>query len=173
MGQGPKVCVGTITGAQGLKGAFKVKSFTEDPRDIATYGPLYDKEGRLLFELELMHPVKGIWVARTPTITTREASEALKGTELYVDRSLLPEVLETETYYHADLEGMTVKDTEGNPLGHVEAVHDFGAGPLLEIFVTASKKSYLMPFTTESIPEVRPDQREVHVQRSVLESFQN
>ncbi len=150
-----RVCVGTITGPQGLGGLLRVKAFTEVPEDVAAYGPVSDEQGRQRFTLTVTGRAKGAVVVRIEGIDDRQRAEALTGTRLYVPRAALPEVEEQETYYHADLIGLAAEDRHGAPLGRVKAVHNFGAGDLLELEEAAPGAGPLMvPFTRAAVPLV-------------------
>ncbi len=146
------VCLGVITGVRGLKGEVRIKSFTAEPEDVAAYGPLSDKSGSRRFNLRVTGKVKGLIIGRIADINGREAAEALKGCELYVPRSALPET-EDEAYYHADLVGLAAETTTGEALGEVIAVYDFGAGDVLEISGGANG-TVMVPFTHQVVPEV-------------------
>ena len=148
--------MGVIVGAKGIKGEVKIKSFTEDPEDIAAYGPLMDASGKTTFNLKIVGLSKGLPVARIKGISDRNAAEALKGTELYVSRDRLPETEEEEEYYHADLIGLPVFFQDGTKFGTILRLHDFGAGDMLEIVPEGKgeKAAVLVPFTVEMVPEV-------------------
>lgn len=145
------VCVGAIAGAFGVGGEVRLKSFTAEPRAIASYGPLMTEDGARSFTVTLTRPVTGGLGARLSGVTTREQAEALRGTTLWVARSALPNLPDDE-FYHADLIGLTVFDPGGARLGRVKAVHDHGAGDILEI--TGESGSILLPFTREAVPTV-------------------
>ncbi len=147
-----RVCLGVVTGARGLRGDVRIKTFTADPRDLASYGPVSDEDGRRRFEIRVVGTAKGQLVARIEGIGDRTAAEALKGEKLYVDRAVLPE-LEEEEYYHADLVGLTVELVTGEELGTVRAVHDFGAGDVLDV-AGEGKGSLMVPFTRDAVPTV-------------------
>jgi 16S rRNA processing protein RimM len=147
-----RVCVGVISGAHGVRGEVKVKTFTADPAAVAAYGPVADESGARLFELSLSRATKGGVIARVAGVGDRDAAQALKGTKLYVDRDVLPEPARDE-FYHADLIGLAVELRDGKAVGRVKAVHDFGAGDLLEI-VLPDGRTELLPFTREAVPEV-------------------
>jgi len=147
-----RVCVGLITGAHGVRGLVKVKPFTDDPAAVAAYGPLTDQSGRRRFALELLSFGKGQWLARVDGVSDRTAAEALRGTRLYVDRQALPEPDEDE-FYHADLIGLRAELTDGATLGRVRAVHDFGAGDVVEIDRPGGG-SVMVPFTRAVVPIV-------------------
>ena len=147
-----RVCVGVIGGVHGVKGIVKVKPFTADPADVAAYGPLTDPAGKRVFALRLLSMHKGQWLARIDGIDDRTAAEALRGTELYADRGRLPEP-EADEFYHADLIGLAAVGTDGQQVGTVRAVHDFGAGDIVEI-ACAGGPPLLLPFTRQAVPEV-------------------
>lgn len=146
-----RVCVGAIAGAFGVRGEVRLKSFTSDPRAIADYGPLTSEDGTRSFTVTLTRPVTGGLGARLSGVATREEAEALKGTTLWAARSALPSLPDDE-FYHADLIGLEAYDPGGVLLGRVRAVHDHGAGDILEI--TSPKGALLLPFTREIVPSV-------------------
>jgi len=146
------VVLGIITSAHGIRGEVKLKSFTEDPEAIAGYGPLGTKAGGTL-QIEWLKPSRNGFIARIKGVTDRNQAEALRGTELHVDRSKLPEPVEGEFYY-ADLIGLQAETPDGDVYGKVIAIHDFGAGDLMEVQLTGSSKTELIAFTAESIPVI-------------------
>lgn len=146
-----RICVGAISGAFGVQGEVRLKSFCTDPEDIASYGPLWSEDGLRQFKLKLTRPVAGGLGARLTGIETKEQADALKGISLYVDRKRLPRLPDDE-FYHADLIGLEVRDPGGKILGTVRAVHNHGAGDLLEI--SGAGTDLLLPFTMAVIPTV-------------------
>jgi 16S rRNA processing protein RimM len=147
-----RVCVGVIAGAHGVKGAARVKSFTAAPAAIAAYGPVWDESGERRFELEVIGELKGAVLVTIAGVTDREAAEALKGVRLYVDRAVLPEP-EADEFYHADLVGLAAELSDGTPLGEVRAVHNFGAGDVIEVG-PPDGPSVMVPFTRAAVPVV-------------------
>ncbi len=143
------VCVGAIAGAFGVHGEARIKSFCAEPGEIVRYSPLSTEEGRE-FRLRITRPLKGAFAARLSGVETREAAESLRGTRLYAPRERLPALAEDE-YYHADLIGLEVVDTGGALLGRVRAVHDFGAGDVVEV---AGPAELMLPFTRAAVPTV-------------------
>ncbi|MDP6692080.1 MAG: ribosome maturation factor RimM, partial [Alphaproteobacteria bacterium] len=128
-----RLLLGEIVAAHGIKGLVKLRSFTEMPEDILAYGALRNDAGKIV-ELTLRGPTKGGLLAAVKGIADRDGAEAMKGTKLYVARGVLPELpADEEEFYHADLIGLAVELTDGTAFGQVKAVHDFGAGDLLEI----------------------------------------
>lgn len=148
------VCLGVITAPHGVRGQVRIHTFTETPEAVAAYGPVTDDAGRV-WRLRLRGPCKGGVVAAIEGIGERDAAERLKGQKLHVARAALPEP-EEETYYYSDLIGLEVRAQDGTRLGEVVAVHDFGAGDLIEIRLD-SRRTVLLPFTAAAVPEVDVD----------------
>ncbi len=141
-----------VIGAQGLKGEVRAKAFTAAPESLARYRALRAKDGRI-FHLSSARLVKGdIVVLRLDEVASREAAEALKGTELFVSREAL-EAPASGEFYHADLLGLRAEDEEGRHIGTLQAIHNFGAGDVLEIAVPGGD-SVMVPFTHEFAPTV-------------------
>jgi 16S rRNA processing protein RimM len=147
-----RVLMGIITGAHGVRGEVRVKSFTAEPKAIAGYGPLEDEGGGRRFALALRGAVKGVLIARLDGVADRNAAERLKGTRLYLPRAALPAPGEDE-FYHADLVGLAVALKDGTELGRVRAVLAFGAGDSLEVEKSAGGV-VIVPFTAAVVPVV-------------------
>jgi 16S rRNA processing protein RimM len=146
------VCVAQIGAPHGVRGAFKLRCFTEMPENVAAYGPVCDETGRPLFALRILAEHKGALVVAAQGIEDRDAAEALRGTHLYVPRERLPEPEEDE-FYHEDLVGLTARAPDGTPLGRVIAVHNHGAGDILEVKLEPGRTE-LVPFTRAAVPAV-------------------
>ncbi len=147
-----RVCLGAVTGAHGIRGLVKVKPFTENPEDVAAYGPVEDESGARRFKLAVSGQHKETVIVQVEGVADRDSAEALRGTRFYVPRSALPEP-EDGAYYHADLIGLAVVTVSGEALGRVTAMHDFGAGDLIE-YVSVDGASRMLPFTEATVPEV-------------------
>jgi len=148
-----RVMLGAIAGAHGVRGDVRLKSFAGEPEAIAAYGPLEDEDGSRRFEIVSLRPGKGALIARIKGITDRAMAEALKGTALYVAKDRLPPP-EPGTWYHDDLVGLAAVLQDGSALGAVIAIHNFGAGDLIEIRLEGSRKTVLVPFTEANVPDV-------------------
>jgi 16S rRNA processing protein RimM len=148
-----RICVGAIAGAFGVAGEVRLKSFCAEPEAIASYGPLFTEDGSRSFTIRLTRPVAGGLGARVSGVATKEQADALRGTSLFADRHKLPSLPDDE-YYHADLIGLEVRDTGGALLGRVQAVHNHGAGDLLEIAGLPGQDAVLIPFTRAAVPTV-------------------
>ncbi len=147
---GAFVCVGVIAAAHGIRGEVKVRSYTEDAASFASYGPLWDEKGGRRFEMTVVGGAKDGVVASIRGVASRNAAEALRGTKLFVPRAALP-ALGGEEFYYADLIGLAAQLADGSPLGTVAAVHNFGAGDVIEI---KGRTVLDLPFTRAVVPIV-------------------
>ena len=150
---GDLLLVGRVAGAFGVRGEVRITSFTAEPLALVDYKTLLREDGSPALTLTGGRVAKGGVVARAAEVTTREEAEALRGLRLYIPRAILPDPDEDE-FYIADLVGMEVRSLEGDVLGQVRSVRDFGAGDLLEV-APAVGESWWLPFTREAVPEVR------------------
>ncbi|MCB2109272.1 MAG: ribosome maturation factor RimM [Rhodobacteraceae bacterium] len=155
-----RVCLGVIVGAKGLRGEVRIKSFTADPAGLAAYGPVATEDGAQRFKLKVVGSAKGVVIARIDGVKDRTAAEALKGLELFVERSALPDTGEGE-YYHADLIGLAVEkvDADGGVperVGTVTQVMNFGGGDILDVALAAGGTE-MVPFSADAIAEVDLD----------------
>jgi 16S rRNA processing protein RimM len=146
--------MGVVGAPHGVRGAVRIKSFTDEPEAIASYGGLEDESGAKRFTLRVIGNVKGdgMVVATLSGVEDRDHAEALRGLRLYAPRAALPPTAEDE-FYHADLVGLAAVLDDGEQLGNVVAVHDFGAGDMLEI-TRAKGQPVLVPFTRAVVPLV-------------------
>jgi 16S rRNA processing protein RimM len=153
MAGGGRVCLGQIGAPHGVRGEVRVHSFTADPAAIVSYGPLESEDGRV-FEIESLRPAKDHFVARFSGVADRDAAERLANIKLYVPRERLPDPDEPDEFYHADLIGLAVVDRAGAKRGTVIAVHNFGAGDLIEVRPDAGGNTELLPFDAMTVPEI-------------------
>jgi 16S rRNA processing protein RimM len=147
------VLVGQVGGAFGVRGEVKITAFTGDAMALVGYSPLLKADGSVGLTLTGARPDKKGVVARAREITTKEQADALRGTLLYADRDRLP-TLPDDEFYHADLIGLEVVDTGGKGLGTIRAIHNHGAGDILEILGEGRRQPLLLPFTMAVVPTV-------------------
>jgi 16S rRNA processing protein RimM len=147
-----RVCIAQFGAAHGIRGEVRLKSFTADPMDVTRYGELELEDGSRTFRIEAARPAKDMLVVRLAGVRDRNTAETLTNRKLFVPRDRLPAAEEGE-FYHADLIGLAVTTRDGAPFGTVIAVHDFGAGDILEI-KPATGPSVMLPFTETAVPVV-------------------
>jgi 16S rRNA processing protein RimM len=148
-----RICVAQIGAAHGIRGEVRLRSFTEDPAAVTSYGPLESEDGRQRFTIEALRPAKDHFVARVAGVADRNAAEKLVNVRLYIARDKLPPIGEDDTFYHADLVGLAAVTRSGESLGTVAAIHNFGAGDVVEI-KPASGDPMMLPFTETAVPEI-------------------
>ncbi len=153
MAAGARVCVGQIGAPHGVRGEVRLRSFTAEPEAIAGYGPLETEDGRIL-EIESLRPAKDHFVATLSGIGDRDAAERLTNLKLFVPRERLPQILEADEFYHADLVGLAVVDRAGEKLGTIVAIHNFGAGDLIEVRADGGGDTELVPFDETNVPSI-------------------
>ena len=149
-----RVCVARIGAAHGIHGEVKLWSFTEDPLAVANYGPLETEDGARRFEIETARPAKDFLVARLKGVGDRDAASSLRNTDLFIPRDRLPPIEEADTFYHTDLVGLSAMSEDGAAFGTITAIHNFGAGDLIEIAPAAGGEPLLLPFNETTVPTV-------------------
>ena len=149
-----RVCVAQIGAPHGVRGEVRLWTFTADPMAITQYGPLETEDGKRSFEIGAVRPAKGHLVARLRGVEDRNAAERLTNTKLFVPRERLPAPAEADEFYHADLLDLAVEDAAGARLGSVVAVHNFGAGDLLEVRPVGGGDTVMLPFTEATVPVI-------------------
>ncbi|MCE3233515.1 MAG: ribosome maturation factor RimM [Rickettsiaceae bacterium] len=147
------VCVAKITSAHGIRGAVKIKAFTQFADSLEEYAPLYSKDGKQEFDIEILSVKEDMLIVKIKGVNTRNEAENLKGRELYADKNLFPQ-LEEDEFYYDDLIGMGVIYEDGEEFGEVIAMHNYGGGDLIEIKPTGAQENALFPFTKEIFPEI-------------------
>ena len=137
-----RIALAAIAGAHGVQGELRLKLFSDGIESLSRHKILFvgGVERRLL---SIRDSGKAA-VARLEGVADRSAAEALRGTLVEVDRGSLPP-LDDDEYYHADLIGLAAVDGDGNPIGRVTSVENYGAGDLLEIELSDGRSS-LIPF---------------------------
>jgi 16S rRNA processing protein RimM len=154
-----RICVARIGAAHGTNGEVRLWSFTAEPQAVACYGALETPDGVRAFEIEALRPAGSAapagdcFIVRLKGVTDRSAAEHLRNLDLYVPRARLP-APQPDEFYHADLIGLAVEDGCGKPIGSVVAVHNFGAGDLLEIALGEGRDTVMLPFTAAAVPQV-------------------
>jgi 16S rRNA processing protein RimM len=162
---GARVCLGQIGAPHGVRGEVRLRSFTAEPEAIVGYGPLQAEDGGVI-EIESLRPAKDCFVATLAGVRDRDAAERLTNVKLYVPRERLPEIEQADEFYHADLIGLAAFDRAGKKLGTVVAVHNFGAGDLIEVRADEGKdegKTELIAFTETTVPRVDLQRRMIVV----------
>jgi 16S rRNA processing protein RimM len=158
-----RIRVARIGAAHGVRGEVKLWPFTEDPAAVASYGPLETEDGARTFEIESLRPAKDHLVVRIAGVGDRDAASSLRNLDLFVPRDRLPPIKEPDTFYHADLVGLDAVTQDGAQIGTVRALHNFGAGDIIEIMPLGSGEPMMLPFTEATVPKIDLAARQIVV----------
>lgn len=137
-----RIALAAVAGAHGIKGEVRLKLFAEGLASFAVGGRCFVGDRSL--KLASIKMAGKAPIAQFESVGDRSAAEALRGSLIEVERSALP-ALDDGEYYLADLVGLPCVDEDGESVGNVVAVENYGAGDLLEIEVEGGKRS-LIPF---------------------------
>ena len=155
-----RVIVAKIGAAHGVRGEVRLWPYTQDPMAIAAYGPLETADGKRRFEIESLRVGKDHLVARLKGVADRDAAETLTNIELYVSRDRLPPA-EDDEFYYSDLIGLDAVNEHGEQIGTVHALHNFGAGDVIEITPLGSGDTVMLPFTEVTVPKIDIGKKQV------------
>ena len=147
------VKMGVITAAHGIGGLVKIKSFTANPTDINKYGTVYNHDQSKQFDIKITSQNDTVLLARVNGISDRNTAETIIGSELYIEKKNFP-VLDENEYYYNDLIGMNVCDQNDNIYGTITALHNFGAGDIVEIQLHNSHHKVMHSFKNATFPKV-------------------
>ncbi|QCK84766.1 ribosome maturation factor RimM [Phreatobacter aquaticus] len=146
------VLVAKFGAAHGVRGEVRIKSYTQDPQALLDYSPLATRDGRL-FHIESLRPAREVLVARITELKDRNAAEAVTNLDLLVPKDRIPPAEDEDEFLHSDLIDLKAYSVAGDFIGTITAVHDFGAGAMLDV-ARKARKSVLIPFTKAMVPEV-------------------
>lgn len=166
------VCLGAVFGVSGVRGAVRLKVFTENIDAVSDYGQVtlfgHDYPDGKKFKVKILHTVKGGIAVKFKGINDRNEAEALKGATLYVEKSALPKLEEEGNFYFDDLIGLKAKDQNGDLFGTVDGVFNFGAGDIVEVDLEFEKGKKMYPFTDEVVPEVDTESGYIVINRDAF-----
>lgn len=147
-----KICLGAVVGVHGIKGEVKVKCFSDNEKNLTRYGNVTNEAGDKSFSLKIVGHSKELLRVKVKGIDDRNTAETLVGTAFYVNRDLLPDLKDDE-FYHTDLIGLDVKNSNGDIIGEVNALYNFGAGDIIELKLNAGSLE-MLPFTSTYVPTI-------------------
>lgn len=157
-----RIQLGKIATAHGIKGLVKVLVYATDPALLN--GALYTGEtGNDSLTVTMKNSMGKYWLAAIDGVNDRNAAELLRGKGLWAERDTLPAPDEDEVYYD-DLIGMNVQTAQGDPVGTVIAVDNFGAGDLLEIKPTDGGAAFYLPFAEQYVLETDLETKTITVE---------
>ncbi|WP_370931405.1 ribosome maturation factor RimM [Bartonella sp. DGB1] len=147
------ILIAKITGCHAIHGAVTLTSYASSPEALSEFKIFHDKD-KVIFNLNKLNITPKNIIATFENIKDRTTAETLKGTNLYIYRSQLDDNLQEDEFYYSDLIGLDVfAEKEKAPIATVKALHDFGAGTILELQLP-SNKTILIPFSKSTVPTV-------------------
>ncbi len=156
-----RTCLGRIAQAHGIKGLVKLRPYGEDPQRLA--GDMFTSEtGDQTLTITLKNSLGKYYLAEIDGVSDRDQAEALRGIELWAARDILPEIENKDEFYVEDLIGLTALNADGQEIGKVISVENYGAGDLLDI-QPPNGETYLVPFTKENVPDIDMDTRKITI----------
>ena len=168
--------VANILDAHGIKGEVKLLSFVENPDFFKINSVLTDSTGKKTFTIKITGTVKNALIVKIDGVNDRNTAELLKNTALFAPSSTLPSLADDE-FYHSELIGLEARSENGEnydvrssatqaaplngasprcarpKIGTVTAIHNYGAGDIVEI-TTISGESEMLPLTTPWVGEI-------------------
>ncbi|KZK87056.1 Ribosome maturation factor RimM [Pseudovibrio sp. Ad13] len=163
-----RILMAQIGAAHGIRGEVRVKPFGDDPLSFGDYGKLESADGSRKFKVKKARIQKTVVVTKFEGVNTRNEAEVLNGMKLYIAREKLPETEDEDEFYHTDLIGLKAIDENGEAIGTVLALLNFGAGDLIEV-APKSGNSLMFPFTKAVVPTI--DLKEGYVEVHAPEGF--
>ena len=157
-----KICLGAVVGVHGIKGEVKVKCFSDNEKNLTRYGDVTNEAGDKSFSLKIVGHSKELLRVKVKGVDDRNTAETLVGTAFYVERDLLPELKEDE-FYHTDLIGLDVRNSEGEKIGEVNALYNFGAGDIIELKLNNGSLE-MLPFTASYVPTINVKEHHIIVE---------
>ncbi len=163
-----RLLIAEIGAAHGIQGLVKLKVYCDDLDLIDSQDLFVNETGDATRHVDIVRANDHLVLARIDQIADRTAAEKLRGIKFYINRDALPDIDDNDTYYHADLIGLAVYDTNNTPLGHVAGVDNFGASDLFDIRTTTGIHFYL-PYADDFVAEIDIDQKILRIMN--YESF--
>lgn len=166
------ICLGRVIDAHGLNGELKVFSHTEEPKHIGAYGPLsiMNCDDKLTI-IKVRSHKNNIVVVRSKELLDRDTAELLKGQDLYVSKQALPQIDDQDIFYVSELKGLALFNSKDEKIGDVEAVHNFGAGDILEVTLVSHRESIMIPFLKEWIKQIDFSHQKVVIDEVYLQEY--
>ncbi|MDD9331891.1 MAG: ribosome maturation factor RimM [Wolbachia sp.] len=154
------ICLGIITSPHGIKGAVKIKTFTERPENISLYGELTN--GDKSYGINSISVIgDNLVIATISSVNSRNEAELLRNKRLYIARNKLPKLDDENEFYQNDLIDMEVRLENNELYGYIKSIYNFGSGDILEILVIGTQKNIMLSFTKEIFLNINVNERYV------------
>jgi 16S rRNA processing protein RimM len=158
--------IGRILKPHGIQGQLKVRLYSDNFEGFATRGFAYVPKGgstwRMEYDVVRIDPPFIYLFA--DGVTTRNQAEELRNLPLLLNRSDLEEPGEGE-HYIVDLIGLNVVDENGEKLGVLKDVLQYGAA---DVYVVQGKRGFIFPAVKRVITAVDLEAGEMRVDSRAL-----
>ncbi len=150
-----RIYLACITKPHGLKGEVKMKLFGCNLLLMEELEEFQVGNSGNVLKLESIRGSEQNPIFKFQDVDSREASEALVGTELWIKPELLPD-LEENAFYESDILHARVETVEGLLLGRVEQIIETGESDVLVIRDSSGNET-LLPAILDVVKEVRKE----------------
>lgn len=152
------ICLGIITSPHGIKGAVKIKTFTEKPENIFSYGNLLCNDQS--YEINVISILNNsLLIATINGVQSRNEAELFRNKKLYISRNNLAKLSNENEFYQSDLINLEVRSKNNEQYGYVRSIHNFGSEDILEISVNSTKRNIMLSFTKETFPYINTKEK--------------
>lgn len=147
------VKIGQITSAHGVRGEVRVFPLTEFLERFAKLKTALLGPEQKVVRVKYRTVVKNMIILSIEGVDDRDEAEKLRGQYLQVPKEEVYKLPEGH-YYVFDLEGLSVVDPEGNPLGRLVEVNQ--SSPAHDIYVveTPDRKRYMVPAVQQFVKQI-------------------
>ena len=149
-----KIAIGQVKSAHGLKGQFKIQTYTEEPSNIFKYGAVLIGEKHIGVILNKHKSIKNGFIVSCEQIKTRTDVEKIIKKNIYIFSNQLPKINIKENIYYHDLIDLTVIDKNKNVIGKVISVSNYGSSDIIEIDLKEKKEKLLIPFNKNCVDDI-------------------
>jgi 16S rRNA processing protein RimM len=157
------IVVGEVRGVHGLKGFFKITSFTENPDNIFKFKSFNIGKNYRSINLKKIKALPNGYIVSCKEVDSREKSELIVGSLIEIESSELPDINDRKKYYFHELISLEVKDENEKSLGTVCSVENYGSADLIEVR-NKEQKDFFIPFSKMTIKKVDLEKKLLLVQ---------
>ena len=162
-----KVTIGKIVSPHGVKGLFKVLVYSENEDSFFSHKSYFKVKNKKIDIIKKFNKGNFI-VCESATIQSREQVNEIINEDIVISATDLKKNYNNKNeFFHRDLIGCKVINFNSEEIGNVKAIHNFGAGDLLEL---DSKFPYMIRFEQVKKENINLKNSIIKVDLKLLES---
>ena len=162
-----KVTIGKIVSPHGVKGLFKVLVYSENEDSFFSYKSYFKVKNKKIDIIKKFNKGNFI-VCESATIQSREQVNEIINEDIVISATDLKKNYNNKNeFFHRDLIGCKVINFNSEEIGNVKAIHNFGAGDLLEL---DGKFPYMIRFEQVKKENINLKNSIIKVDLKLLES---